>query len=123
MDEAVHVFGDGCVSRGRFSGCYNSRVRIRLSAWVENVDVRIGSAWRRVRNISMGLMTVADNVRARLPAMSGAGVRLAVNVLVAVVVADEDGSVERDSNSMESPNDPGSVKEDVVVVVVVVVVV
>lgn len=123
MDEAVHVFGDGCVSRGRFSGCYNSRVRISLSAWVENLDVRIGSAWRRVRNISMGLMTVADNVRARLPAMSGAGVRLAVNVLVAVVVADEDGSVERDSNSMESPNDPGSVKEDVVVVVVVVVVV
>lgn len=120
MDEAVHVFGDGCVSRGRFSGCYNSRVRIRLSAWVENLDVRIGSAWRRVRNISMGLMTVADNVRARLPAMSGAGVRLAVNVLVAVVVADEDGSVERDSNSMESPNDPGSVKEDVVAVVVVV---
>lgn len=122
MDEAVHVFGDGCVSRGRFSGCYNSRVRISLSAWVENLDVRIGSAWRRVRNISMGLMTVADNVRARLPAMSGAGVRLAVNVLVAVVVADEDGSVERDSNSMESPNDPGSVKEDVVAVVVVVVV-
>lgn len=61
----------------------------------------------------MGLMTVADNVRARLPAMSGAGVRLAVNVLVAVVVADEDGGVERDSNSMESPNDSGSVKEDV----------
>lgn len=69
----------------------------------------------------MGLMTVADNVRARLPAMSGAGVRLAVNVLVAVVVADEDDGVERDSNSMESPNDSGSVKEDVDVGAVVVV--
>lgn len=69
----------------------------------------------------MGLMTVADNVRARLPAMSGAGVRLAVNVLVAVVVANEDDSVERDSNSMESPNDSGSVKEDVDVGAVVVV--
>lgn len=70
----------------------------------------------------MGLMTVADNVRARLPAMSGAGVRLAVNVLVPVVVADEDDSVERDSNSMESPNDSGSVKEDVDVGAMVVVV-
>lgn len=55
----------------------------------------------------MGLMTVADNVRARLPAMSGAGVKLAVNVfvvvaVVAVEVADADDSVERDSNTTVS---------------------
>lgn len=68
----------------------------------------------------MGLMTVADNVRARLPAISGAGVKLAVNVLVvavvaAVDVADADDSVERDSNTTvsTSPNDSGSGIEDV----------
>lgn len=34
-----------------------------------------GSAWSRVRNISIGEMMVALNVRAVAPATSGAGVR------------------------------------------------
>lgn len=37
----------------------------------------LGNAWSRVLNISMGEMTVAEIVRARPPANSGAGVRLA----------------------------------------------
>lgn len=39
--------------------------------------LRIGKAWSLVRNISMGEMTVALNVRANDPARRGAGVRVA----------------------------------------------
>jgi hypothetical protein len=46
----------------------------------ERVNPPFGSACNLVRNISMGLMTVALRVRAKEPATNGAGVRLAVMV-------------------------------------------
>ena len=59
-------------------------VRWCLASWMlaslqirGRLDSQVGRASRRVRNISIGEMTVALHVRARDPAISGAGVKTA----------------------------------------------
>lgn len=61
---------------------------ILIMTCMERQDLQPGRACNLVRNISIGLMTVALIVRARAPATSGAGVRVAVTP--GLVVRDRD---------------------------------